>query len=225
MNTSEKIDQIATSLFAMRKELKQPTADQEADAGSYKYPYLSLPALIEFIDAKGSALSLSYTQEVTRDGDGVGVTTRLMHSSGQWIELGPLFLPVKGNAQAWGSAISYGRRYALAAAFGIAPRGEDDDAASASSPARAVTSEPSGSGRGGADGGEGPTDRADGEAALTTGPEPPTSTPSAQPAGHHEHQWKPSPTMPGWRWCDVKGCGKAEKIRAAARPVEEVKAP
>jgi hypothetical protein len=206
MRTSEKIDQIATSLFAMRKELTQPTADQVADAGSYTYPYLSLPALIEFLDKKGSALSLSYTQEITRDGDGVNITTRLMHSSGQWIELGPLFLPVKGNAQAWGSAISYGRRYALAAAFGIAPKGEDDDASAASSPARApepVRDEAA--------------EREAGGEVKGTGEGPDASPPASQPSDAQRwmdefhpgkpHKMKRSETVPKMTFC-TQGNGK-----------------
>jgi hypothetical protein len=56
--------------------------------------------------------------------------------------------------------------------------------------------------------GEGAGDDGTGE-----GPEPPApvSTPSGQAAGHHDHHWVKSPTMAGWQWCDVKGCGKARK--------------
>ena len=49
----------------------------------------------------------------------------------------------------------------------------------------------------------------------------PPSTPSAQHDGH-EHNWKPSPTMNGWQWCDVKGCGMARKKPVV---VQEVKGP
>lgn len=70
-------------------------------------------------------------------------------------------------------------------------------------------------------GGDGEADRATtadatGEGATSTvapveGEEAPASTPSAQPQGQHEHHWLPSPTLPGWQWCDVRGCGKARK--------------
>jgi hypothetical protein len=52
--------------------------------------------------------------------------TTLMHSSGQWIQGEmPLFLP-KMDAQAQGSAITYARRYGLAAITGLVQ--VDDDA-------------------------------------------------------------------------------------------------
>lgn len=66
------------------------------------------------------------------------------------------------------------------------------------------------SGRGGDKrGGEGKAD--EGEAPAEASPSPP-QTPSGQPEGHHEHNWKPSPTLAGWHYCTVKGCGRAERI-------------
>ncbi len=53
-----------------------------------------------------------------------------MHSSGEWIE-DTLAVPVgKADAQGMGSAATYGRRYALAAALGIAQVDDDGNAAS-----------------------------------------------------------------------------------------------
>ncbi len=56
----------------------------------------------------------------------VRLVTRVMHSSGQWLEDDgiPLLLD-KQNMQGLGSALTYARRYGLMAAVGIAP--EDDD--------------------------------------------------------------------------------------------------
>lgn len=58
--------------------------------------------------------------------EGVSVITTLIHSeSGEWMS-GELFVPVsKQDAQGFGSALTYGRRYALAAMVGVAA--EDDD--------------------------------------------------------------------------------------------------
>ena len=56
----------------------------------------------------------------------VTIETRLLHTSGDAV-FGRLSLPVdKRSAQGVGSAISYGRRYALAAFVGVCP--DDDDA-------------------------------------------------------------------------------------------------
>lgn len=68
----------------------------------------------------------------------VTVKTVLCHSSGQSIE-GSLSLPVSGGkmgvtAQTIGSAITYARRYALAAMVGVTPEDDDGNAASSSAP-------------------------------------------------------------------------------------------
>jgi hypothetical protein len=71
----------------------------------------------------------------------VSVVTRLMHTSGQWIEGDPVsaMLP-NGDPQAVGSAITYLRRYALQAVAGVAS--EDDDGEAAHRPVKAVGSFP-----------------------------------------------------------------------------------
>lgn len=62
----------------------------------------------------------------------IEMTTLLLHSSGEMIR-GTMEIPVKElSAQSIGSAITYGRRYALAAMVGVAP--EDDDGNAATQP-------------------------------------------------------------------------------------------
>ena len=51
--------------------------------------------------------------------------TRLMHASGQWIEGETPILNKDNNPQAFGSAMTYAKRYALAAIVGVAT--DDDD--------------------------------------------------------------------------------------------------
>jgi len=58
------------------------------------------------------------------------VTTTLAHTSGQWIESDLEVLVSRPDAQGQGSAITYGRRYSLAAMVGIYQ--EDDDGNKAS---------------------------------------------------------------------------------------------
>ena len=65
------------------------------------------------------------------------VETVLAHESGEWIS-GELLLPLtKADAQGVGSAITYGRRYGLAAIVGIVAD-EDDDGNAASRNGKAV---------------------------------------------------------------------------------------
>ena len=71
---------------------------------------------------------LSYLQEAFTDDNGSpAIVTRLMHSSGEWIETRPMILASNNNdAQSQGSAITYARRYQLSALFGIAAEDDDD---------------------------------------------------------------------------------------------------
>lgn len=62
------------------------------------------------------------------------MTTVITHSGGQWMS-DTLSIPLtKVDAQGYGSATSYARRYALAAVVGVCP--EDDDGNAASTPKR-----------------------------------------------------------------------------------------
>jgi len=77
----------------------------------------------------GFALSFRITQPQP---DRVSVTAVLSHRDGHSEETS-LHLPNdpsggKNNVQAWGSSVSYGKRYTAFAMLNIAARGEDDDA-------------------------------------------------------------------------------------------------
>lgn len=84
-------------------------------------------------DACRKALSdneLAVIQPVTSSGRAVIVTTRLIHSSGEWIESAILIMAAQDTAQAVGSTITYARRYGLAAMVGVAAADDDGEAAS-----------------------------------------------------------------------------------------------
>ena len=69
-------------------------------------------------------------QETFECAGGVMVETVLLHESGESIRCGRLHVPaVKQDAQGYGSALSYARRYSLLAACGIAPEDDDGNAA------------------------------------------------------------------------------------------------
>lgn len=74
---------------------------------------------------------LSVAQQLGGNSDRVSITTLLMHESGQWLQ-SSLSMAVASNKsmndiQSMGSAISYARRYALAAIVGVAVGADDDD--------------------------------------------------------------------------------------------------
>jgi hypothetical protein len=72
--------------------------------------------------------------QVTHDDPtGVTVETVFIHESGERISGGRLHVPAsKQDAQGYGSALTYARRYSILAACGIAPEDDDGNAATSS---------------------------------------------------------------------------------------------
>jgi hypothetical protein len=62
--------------------------------------------------------------------DGEALTTRLMHTSGEWMQASYALKPSQNTPQASGSALTYARRYALLAVLGLGTEDDDGNAAS-----------------------------------------------------------------------------------------------
>jgi hypothetical protein len=106
----------------------------------FRSKYASLDACIEAVLDGLNDNGIMLTQKTFEHNDGVVVETVFIHESGEVMEMGRLFVPAsKGDAQGFGSALTYARRYSLMAACGIAP--EDDDGAAASKPKPAAKPE------------------------------------------------------------------------------------
>ena len=117
MKQSESIAALAKALVAAQTEMGGAVKD--AANPFFKSKYADLGSVIRAIKEPCSKHGLSYVQLPIRSENGVGVVTRLLHESGEWLE-GEFTLPmVKNDPQAAGSAITYARRYALSALFSI----------------------------------------------------------------------------------------------------------
>lgn len=101
----------------------------------FKSKYADLAACIEAVDGSFLKNGIVMYQETFDDASGVTVETVLLHESGEVIRCGRLHVPAsKQDAQGYGSALSYARRYSLMAACGIAPEDDDGNAAVKSKP-------------------------------------------------------------------------------------------
>lgn len=141
MKTSEAIDQIATALAVAQSKMKAAVKDSTNPA--FKSKYADLTSVWEACREALTVNGISAIQDVSRPNGHVEVTTRLLHKSGQWIEFGPLSMPIdKQNAHGVGSATSYARRYALSAAVGVVQDDDDGNAAAAVDPPAAPASAP-----------------------------------------------------------------------------------
>ena len=130
MNTSDSTKEIFAALVAANEDLSNPTKSQKVEAGRRSYKFAPLPEIVSETRAILRKHGLALIQEAKADEGYAGCGTRLIHTSGEWIEYDPLFLPTALDAQSYGSAITYARRYAWTTALGIAAD-EDDDAAKA----------------------------------------------------------------------------------------------
>ena len=134
MNKSESIKELATSLAKAQGSIKG--AIKDSSNPFFKSKYADLASVVEAIRSAFAANGLSYIQTVEpSQADEVRVETMILHSSGEWISCGVLALPVsKVDAQGYGSALTYARRYSLSAAVGVAPEDDDGNAATAAKP-------------------------------------------------------------------------------------------
>ena len=125
MKQSESITDLATALCLAQAEMGGAVKD--SNNPFFKSSYADLTSVIKVIKQPFANHGLSFVQlPVTSDGGkGVGVSTMLMHNSGQWVQSEYLLPMDKITPQGAGSAITYARRYALQALVGI-PSVDDD---------------------------------------------------------------------------------------------------
>lgn len=126
---SEKLDLLATALSKAQSEM--PAVPMNAINPFLKNKYADLAEMIRVASPVLAKHGLSISQQpVSFEGQLVGVTTTLLHTSGQWIE-DTISLPLgdekgKSLAQVAGSIITYLRRYSYGAIVGLATD-EDTD--------------------------------------------------------------------------------------------------
>lgn len=123
MRSSENLEKLALALCSAQGDMGG--AVKGSANPFFKSSYADLTSVIKAIKEPCFKNGLSYIQLPHRDGNSIGVVTRLMHTSGQWLEHEFTLPMVKGDPQAAGSAITYARRYALQALFAI-PAVDDD---------------------------------------------------------------------------------------------------
>jgi len=98
----------------------------------FKAKYADLSVVVEAVVPALNNAGVAAIQSPDFDGEWVAITTMLLHESGSSLSSVLHLRPSKSDPQGVGSAITYGRRYALLAMTGAAP--EDDDGNAASGP-------------------------------------------------------------------------------------------
>jgi hypothetical protein len=130
VETSEQINDLAAALSKAQKEIKGAVKDSTNP--HFKSSYADLASVWEACREAITSNGLAVVQTPHTDEAGnCHIVTMLTHASGQWIRDTFSLPPTKADPQGYGSAITYMRRYALAAIVGVAPEDDDGNAASA----------------------------------------------------------------------------------------------
>jgi hypothetical protein len=128
LSQSPELDQLATALAIAQGTIQGAVKDRTNPA--FKSSYADLASVWDACRAALSSNGLSVSQHPGRLEDGSAtVTTILLHKSGQHIASVCAALPRDQSPAAVGSVVTYLRRYALAAAVGVAPEDDDGQAA------------------------------------------------------------------------------------------------
>jgi hypothetical protein len=131
MNRSEQIGDLITALAEAQAGMstvpRNRTVTVKTKAGgSYEFDYTTFDAMIEHVRVPLTSKGLWFTQTLESADGKYRLVTTLLHKSGQWLASEtPLLVDEAGN-QAFGSALTYMKRYALAAMLGIASDDDDD---------------------------------------------------------------------------------------------------
>jgi len=132
MNAVTKVEaSLASAMAAAFAEIEGAT--KSANNSHFKSKYADITAVIEAIKPALIKHDLYFTQHPEPSDRGVTVETWLHHAGGDSLSLGKLYVPAnKQDAQGFGSALTYARRYALVTAFGVPTEDDDGNAAAKS---------------------------------------------------------------------------------------------
>lgn len=122
---SENVQEIAKALVKAQSVMDRAIKDSPNSYFKSKYADLGsvMDACLHALNSNG--ISVLQPMDISESGHPMLITT-LLHESGQWIKSFALLPFTQPGPQALGSAITYMRRYCLAAIIGVIQ--EDDDA-------------------------------------------------------------------------------------------------
>lgn len=145
MNAQTKIEADPVSRLEAALAAVLPTlegAKKNSNNPHFKSKYADLGSVIDAI--RPAADHGIWFRQVLHEGER-GVTIETLYTGfGATISAGTLFMPAdKTNAQGYGSALTYARRYALQTAFGLSAEDDDGNAASRPTKPQETAPEPS----------------------------------------------------------------------------------
>ena len=148
-NKEPTTDKIAAALAKAQGAFENPPKNrtvrvQMKTGGSYVFSYATLDAIIDSVRKPLSENGLAFIHQVSNEPQGrYRLITTLMHASGQSLTIEiPMMIAEQSN-QAFGSALSYAKRYSLCALLGVAADEDDDGNAADGNSATPTPAKPS----------------------------------------------------------------------------------
>jgi hypothetical protein len=136
VNAQKKIEAASFSADVVNAFSEIEGAEKDKLNPHFKSKYADLTSVIDAIKPVLARHNLAFYQRPQPSDTGILVQTMLRHASGEEIDLGTLYVPAnKQDAQGFGSAMTYARRYALMTAFGVPAEDDDGNAAAKAQPA------------------------------------------------------------------------------------------
>lgn len=131
MKTSEEYKQVISAIHEVQQELEVVKRDDKADIktqkGDYSYKFAGMPTVWAALKPLLKKNKLTVIQSPSYD-TGDFLSTTIYHESGEWLQDSMRLIVTREDPQGMGSAITFARRYALLAMFGIITD-DDTDAA------------------------------------------------------------------------------------------------
>jgi ERF superfamily protein len=126
-NQSASINELAKALVNAQAEIRGAVKDSKNPF--FQSNYADLESVWDACRDPLIKNGLAVAQTTDSDALGDYLITTLMHISGQWLRGKYKLTPVKNDPQSHGSALTYGRRYTLAAIVGVHQTDDDAEAA------------------------------------------------------------------------------------------------
>lgn len=118
------METMTTALVAAQKEMQNPKFDSINP--HFKNRYASLAAVRDAVIPVFNKYGIAVVQNLGASEHGVSCET-ILYGPGEPLRFGPMFVPAgKADAQGFGSAATYARRYTLLAIAGVVGEPDDD---------------------------------------------------------------------------------------------------
>ena len=141
MKQSDSVKEVSSAFIKAQSKFGTLPKDKQG----YGYKYTDIDTVISYIRPILAENGLGFVQALSSVDGKPAMTTRVLHTSGEWIEdtvvLPDVVLAKTNAAQNMGASITYMRRYSLCAILGISAD-EDTDAVVESKPSMPPTQKP-----------------------------------------------------------------------------------